>query len=60
VVGGLILARMVSAAIEIIATSLRSYRKEVTGRITGAPNVTPGSGKATNNHPPEGEEYYST
>lgn len=56
VVGGAILDRMVSAAIKIIATSGRSYRREVMGRLPDAPNLTRGSGKATNADPPEGGE----
>ena len=56
VVGGAILDRMVSAAIKIIATSGRSYRREVIGRAPGASALNQGSGKTTNGDPPDGGE----
>jgi DNA replication protein DnaC len=52
VVGGAILDRMVSAAIKIIATSGRSYRREVMGRATGVPHPDRLSAKTTKTDPP--------
>jgi DNA replication protein DnaC len=56
VVGGAILDRMVSAAIKIIATSGRSYRREVMGRVPGARNPNQGPGETTTEDPREGGE----
>ena len=53
VVGGAILDRMVSAAIKIIATSGRSYRREVMGRRSTASDASPASTNSTNGVPRE-------